>query len=507
MPYTGPDDDKLPDHVKAMPEGQRTRWVTVWNDVYARCTLEGGGECEGRAFAAANGVVEESEASMTATNLIYVELAVETPLLDEGKAFDGLAPGTFVDRLGRDLSVTWDDLKKVAANTRAAIEATRGESGAVRGLPIDATNHDQGDAAGWIIGVELDEDRKVLRFIPKWTELGRELLSQGLRGFFSASIDLAKKVVLGGTLTNWPATRDHETSNILLRPIELASDLSLYATARRDNASWAAGFREAFLSAFRTLLPNQPEPDDLPPGTGPEAQPEDSITHPEGEDTHGEGETDMPVDFDELTEEQRTALAQEAEKRFLKRLGVVDADDPDAALEELRDKLQIDAFGELAGVADARQAMEAQMEAALRAELERMQSRSAQMLASMMANIKKEQEIADLSQRLTQGTEDVPHGLPVTQEEIERTLGNLDEGDRQAVTAILTKTWKAGFVEFEEKGHGRRVKGSRALPDDIAADLRAGNLTVDDLRNPILAAGLDGDVEDYDLSEFDGKDK
>jgi hypothetical protein len=85
-------------------------------------------------------------------------------------------------------------------------------------LPIDAQGHDKGDGAGWIVGVELVGD--IIRLVPKWTKIGRELIGEGIRRFFSATIDTSNKVVLGGTLTNWPATRD-ENNRMMLKPIEL----------------------------------------------------------------------------------------------------------------------------------------------------------------------------------------------------------------------------------------------------------------------------------------------
>ena len=86
-------------------------------------------------------------------------------------------------------------------------------------MPIDARNHDKGDGGGWII--DLYREGNVLRFVPQWNSLGRELVGQKILRFFSPTIDLVNKVILGGTLTNWPATRNKQ-GQVLLRPIELA---------------------------------------------------------------------------------------------------------------------------------------------------------------------------------------------------------------------------------------------------------------------------------------------
>lgn len=157
---------------------------------------------------------------MKDTQFLFIEL--QDDALTDGAAFDGVAFGTFKDMLGREIELKADDATSYVENTQAAIEATRAESGELVGLPIDANGHDKGDGAGWIVGVELVGE--VIRLIPKWTEIGRELISKGIRRFFSATIDISNKVVIGGTLTNWPATRD-DKNRVMLRPIELESGL------------------------------------------------------------------------------------------------------------------------------------------------------------------------------------------------------------------------------------------------------------------------------------------
>lgn len=59
MPFTGPNDETLPEPVKGLPENERKQWVSVWNDSFDRCVMDGGGmgDCEGVAFRNANGVL------------------------------------------------------------------------------------------------------------------------------------------------------------------------------------------------------------------------------------------------------------------------------------------------------------------------------------------------------------------------------------------------------------------------------------------------------------------
>jgi len=57
MPYSGPGDKSLPQHVKELPEDKRATWVAVWMDTYQDCNDSGGEDCEGQAFKQANGAM------------------------------------------------------------------------------------------------------------------------------------------------------------------------------------------------------------------------------------------------------------------------------------------------------------------------------------------------------------------------------------------------------------------------------------------------------------------
>lgn len=142
----------------------------------------------------------------------------------EGKPFDGMAAGTFYDMWGREAIIDAADFSAYINNTRRLIESTRGESGQVVGLPIDCYGHDLNGGAGWITAVDLSEDGNKIRFTPRWTDDGMELIESDKVRFFSPSLDLMNKVVNGGSLTNWPATRT--ATEIKLRPIELSEGLN-----------------------------------------------------------------------------------------------------------------------------------------------------------------------------------------------------------------------------------------------------------------------------------------
>lgn len=62
MPYSGPNDDKLPEHVQDLPKDKREQWVAIWNSTYSDCMEDNGDkdDCEAAAFALASGTVKTS---------------------------------------------------------------------------------------------------------------------------------------------------------------------------------------------------------------------------------------------------------------------------------------------------------------------------------------------------------------------------------------------------------------------------------------------------------------
>lgn len=149
-------------------------------------------------------------------NFLFVDVS------EFSKVFDGLAAGNWKDRLGRKVEIELSALPEIVKNTAAAIESATTETGELVGLPIDEDGHDHKGGAGWIVGVELDGG--LIRIKPNWTEAGSKLIKDNIRRFFSPSIDMKNKVILGGSLTNWPGSRD-EMGLMALRPIELSQEL------------------------------------------------------------------------------------------------------------------------------------------------------------------------------------------------------------------------------------------------------------------------------------------
>lgn len=155
------------------------------------------------------------------TNFIFTELSHNA---EDLKFIDGMAAGTFTTMRGQDVTFDPSDLQSYVDNTKVIIESTRTEKGEIVGLPIDKANHDHQGGAGWIVDLELDKARNVIKFMVKWTKEGYDLIAGNIRRFFSPSTDPSEKVILGGSLTNWPATRDTK-GKMLLRPVELSKHM------------------------------------------------------------------------------------------------------------------------------------------------------------------------------------------------------------------------------------------------------------------------------------------
>ena len=186
----------------------------------------------------------------------------------EGKWFEGFAVGAFIDKLGRPLEVKREEMSLFFDNTREAIEASRAKgSGEIEGLPIDAKDHERGNAAGWIVDVALNITGDKLLFKPHWTVIGFELLKAKLMKGFSPTFSLEDMVIIGGTLTNWPATR--EDGIAILAPIEL--ELSETSIADKVVARLSNLFQktpenqEEFNTEGVTMTKNKVKIEDLTP--------------------------------------------------------------------------------------------------------------------------------------------------------------------------------------------------------------------------------------------------
>lgn len=373
------------------------------------------------------------------SDFLFVDMQA-TNLVD-GKPFDGLAPSDpkrpFVDMHGTIVHIKSDRLQTYVKNTLALIANTKTESGEVVGLPIDSKNHEKGEAAGWIVNVELAGD--VVKFFPKWTHDGQALITGGKFRYFSPTLDLDNEVILGGSLTNWPASRDAK-SRPLLQPVELSSG----------------------------LFTNDPIKNPL------EDRQEDEP---------------MTIKLADFTPEDRAALVAEVAK--------VVTPAPTAA--ETPKTPGIENLLDLAGLSEeAKNARIAEMQSYLanvrkQAELE---------FQAQMARLQHESRVTELCQKLTGGTNEAPRGIPVQLSELREHLLKLEAPEAKwwgELLASIQGGSKSGLIEFAERGHNGTPKGTAQLPSEYAAALDTGTMKVSDLTSPVL--GL-GDLSQYDLSKW-----
>jgi hypothetical protein len=376
---------------------------------------------------------------MNETGFLFIEL--QEGALTEGRAFDGVAFGTFRDMLGREIELDADDAGKYIENTQAAIEATRAESGELVGLPIDAEGHDKGDGAGWIVAAELVDG--IIRLLPKWTEIGRELISKGIRRFFSATIDVTNKVVLGGTLTNWPATRD-ENNRVMLRPIELSS--GLYTVDELESEPVEAA-------------PLDISEDDMA---------EEKAEVEEVEVIEEAGVTIVTnVMNDPPAEVKAASLPANQVNELLKEFGDSGKQEPHELIKQVEEHAE-----RLANIR----------------------------VTDMLEKRERTWQITQLASEFTGGNK---YGLPVGIVELTDFLESLDANQFEAAKVLFGKITENGLVEFEEIGHGRKLL-KKHLPqvyrDPLRETLAAGNTIADFFE----AMGLDN-PNAYDLREFGGK--
>ncbi len=67
MPYTAGSPD-LPANVKGLPAKERRQWAEIWNNTYSKCQADGGKNCEGKAFMAANGILKAKSSEAASKN-------------------------------------------------------------------------------------------------------------------------------------------------------------------------------------------------------------------------------------------------------------------------------------------------------------------------------------------------------------------------------------------------------------------------------------------------------
>ncbi|MGH9158208.1 MAG: phage protease [Acidimicrobiales bacterium] len=438
----------------------------------------------------------------------FLVTELQTDALTEGKAFDGFVAGDFVDMHGARILIEDKELSEYAEHTQAAIDSTATESGEIVGLAIDVLDHEKQDAAGWIVKAELDEG--VIRLTPKWTKLGKELIENGIRRFFSATFNTANKVIMGGTLTNWPATRD-DMGRILLRPIELSSRMFRVERERELSTEESLdGQAERVRAAWREQHPYY---DNLPSNWVMEVF-EDRVIVQEGaayfDVSYNESDegniqfaeqgswVKVRQEWIEAARDVRAKMTSWWRDKLTKHKpsGGDDMDPKEIKLDTLtpeqKSELALGLFAELAG--------ESYDGADLGKRFNQLVERRATELVEVQTKkANRDQDIAEFSGSATGGDDKNPRGIPATREEVERFLGMLSDEALVEAKRLFGKIREQGLVEFAEGGHGRKITGVKELPKEYADKLDSGQITLEDLREPVL--GL-GDLAAYDLAKW-----
>jgi hypothetical protein len=415
------------------------------------------------------GAIALEAQNMSKKSFYFVDLAANT-----AKPFDGMKAGKFTDMYGRSVEFPVAEMGAFLAGTQAAIEATKAESGEIVGLPIDMKNHEHGDAAGWIVAADLAGD--VMRFTAKWTQAGLDLIGAGLQRFFSPSVDMQNKAVIGGSLTNWPATR--AGGKTLLRPIELSEGVYTLALGGPENS---APIAEAFAQA------NPPAEDGTGFGVidvidGAVIVSDESgglmkcpYTEAEGAYTFAPAAewVKVEVEYKEVEGEPETEPEAEAQ--------------PAAAEAALPNET-------LATVANMSEAQIAAL----------VDERVNERVAELARKADRARDTLAFSERVCNGTKETPVGLSVPPADLCEVLLSLPDDSEKKIRTLLEHVVSVGVVNFAERGHSGILEVKPELPAELRRHVKTWIASGKPLADFFLKVENVGKMEDYNLSEFQG---
>jgi len=417
-------------------------------------------------------------------DFIFVNLASQQT---GAKPFDGMAVGTFWDMRGIKAVFKQERLPYFLKNTKASILSTMDSNGYVVGLPIDPRGHYHDEnSAGWIVDVEMDPNGEKIKFYPRWTELGIELIGTDSQRFFSPTVDLENEVIMGGSLTNWPATRSPK-GEILLKPVELSmSDEALQLTDGSLD-ELVNKCKNAFYDDYWMIdaYPVEVFPDYLICAWQDDLY---RVTYSTGAD----GE----YLFAAQPEWVKVKLSYvEATMKWVKRLFSKQADKtapstPEAGIIVQGASTMPETLPVLPAIAELTTEQQAKFEGLY---LERVNLG----IKAGLDKIERENQVLSYSHSI------VGKGLPVKADELTAFLSSLSPEQCKTAEEIFSRVVETGLIPLTELGHAQIVTGSKPLPEPIAVSLRywvAAKQTVAEFFK-INAVEL-GSQADYNLSEF-----
>ena len=373
-----------------------------------------------------------------ATEMSFAVLDLSDVILHQGKPFAALAAvDGLVDRFGREVGFADENMEEYASNTNEAIRLTK-EQG-MPGLPIDTQKHEKGIAAGWIIEAVVSKLRLPNGRIVDAISLVAEWTKQGIA---------------------------------LIRSKEMANfSPNVNLTTKRIIGGSLTNWPAQNINGVPMLPAIQLE-----------------------QQTRQQEETDMKDKDEEITLSD-DALDRIVTAVFERAAARATGKDDDAELgngEMWSQMLNLD------GVTD--RIAQTMQENAQRV-IEQAQLEADRKVEKRLFHLARQRNIEAAVIELTQGTNDVPYGLPIHGEQLEEMLKRLPHEQLEPWLGTLREFATNGRTAFNELGHGKKAETKKELPKHVADDLRSGKLKVVQLSDPILKPIL-GDITQYDLSEF-----
>lgn len=381
------------------------------------------------------------------------------------KAVEFLMEGEFPDRFGREVKITETDLDEYVANFLA--------HAAGQDVPIDV-DHEKAAAAGWVKRVW--RQGKKLFAEPDWNKLGKDLVGNKIYLYLSATLDIKNKIIKSISLVNFPAIKG-------LKPVELSEAKGIYCLADGTPGSVRIG---QFLSGqihklFTTVA------DDLL--------------------LSGFLSTDERKQFSGALGDALESLESglgDAKERLIRSMDWFRSPRPMMDDGEFIENTQ-EAVHMSEPQAVDREKLKEEVRQELQAELAQQQKTRVELREEVRTEVEAElREIFIRRQGLLEFANEIcggEFGLSTPPDEVVELLEAIPADQLEAAKKLL----KAKVVEFGERGSaGAGQSRGAKLPDYAVADVKAGRLTVAGL---FKAKAVAGKPDDYDLSEFDDKQK